>query len=67
MKSVVQVEINAPASEVATLFADPRNSPKWMLDLDRYEPVSGEQGMPGSTYRLVPKALHLVPMWNIHA
>ena len=55
MKSIVQVEINAPISEVARLFADPRNSPKWMLDLDRYEPISGEPGEIGSTYRLVPK------------
>jgi hypothetical protein len=27
-----------------------------MHDVKSYEPVSGEQGMPGSTYRLVPKA-----------
>lgn len=56
MKSVVHVEINAPHSEVAVLFADPRNNPKWMHDLDRCEPVSGELGMPGSMYRLVPKS-----------
>ena len=56
MKSVVEVEIDMPWQELAELFADPRNNPKWMHDLKRYEPVSGEQGMPGSTYRLVPKA-----------
>jgi hypothetical protein len=27
-----------------------------MHDLKRYEPISGEQGLPGSIYRLVPKA-----------
>jgi hypothetical protein len=60
MKSIVQVEINAPVFEVANLFVDPRNSPKWMLDLDRYEPVSGERGEIGSTYRLVPKKGNMV-------
>ena len=55
MKSVVEVEINRPQKEAAELYADPRNNLKWMHDIARYEPLSGEQGMPGSTYRLVPK------------
>ena len=55
MESIVVVDIDAPREEVATLFADPSNNPNWMEDLERYEPVSGEQGMPGSTYRLIPK------------
>ena len=55
MKSIVQVEINIPQKETAELYADPRNNLKWMHDIARYEPLSGEQGMPGSTYRLVPK------------
>jgi hypothetical protein len=55
MKSIVEVEINAPQQKVAELHADPCNNPKWMRDVARYEPVSGEAGMPGSTYRLVPK------------
>jgi len=55
MKSVVEVEINAPQQKVAELHADPRNNPKWMHDIARYESVSGEVGMPGSKYRLVPK------------
>lgn len=55
MKSVVEVEIDKPLERVAELFADPGNNPKWMHDLARYEPLSGDQGMPGSTYRLVPK------------
>jgi hypothetical protein len=40
---------------VAALWADPRNNVKWMNDIDRIEPISGELGMPGSKYRLVPK------------
>lgn len=60
MKSVVEVEIDKPLQDVAELFADPRNLPKWMHDLKSYEPVSGEEGMPGSTYRLVPKAGDMV-------
>jgi len=60
MKSVVEVDISVPLPEVAALFADPRNSPKWMLELARYEPVSGEPGKPGSTYRLVPKTGNMV-------
>jgi hypothetical protein len=55
MKSVVEVEIKRPQKEAAELYADPRNNPKWMHDIARYEPLSGEGGMPGSTYRLVPK------------
>jgi uncharacterized protein YndB with AHSA1/START domain len=60
MKDVVTVEIDAPREEVAKLFADPRNSPKWMEDLAHYEPLSGRQGMPGSTYRLAQKNGKLV-------
>ncbi len=60
MKDVVEVEINVPQKELAELFADPRNNPKWMLDVKDYEPVSGEDGMPGSTYRLLPKTGDMV-------
>jgi hypothetical protein len=55
MRSVVVVDINAPQEQVAALYADPSSSTKWMEDVGRYEPVSGEQGTPGSTYRLIPK------------
>jgi polyketide cyclase/dehydrase/lipid transport protein len=55
MKTKVVLDINAPQEKVAALFADPANNTKWMHDLERYEPLSGEQGMPGSTYRLIPK------------
>ena len=55
MKSVVEVEIAAPRNAVAQLFADPGNNPRWMDDLEAYEPISGKQGEVGSKYRLVPK------------
>jgi hypothetical protein len=42
----------ASRDAVAGLFADPMNSPKWMDDIDRCEPISGTPGFPGSTYRL---------------
>ena len=55
MKSTVELDIDLPQVRLAGLFADPANSTKWMDDLERYEPVSGQPGSPGSTYRLVPK------------
>jgi hypothetical protein len=55
VRSVVELDIDAPQKQVAALFADPQNSTSWMDDLERYEPVSGTPGTPGSTYRLVPK------------
>jgi polyketide cyclase/dehydrase/lipid transport protein len=55
MNSTVVVDIDAPQEMVAALFADPSKNVKWMEDVERSEPISGEQGMPGSTYRLVPK------------
>ena len=55
MKSIVEVEIDRSQIQAAELYADPRNNLEWMHDIARYEPLSGEQGMPGSTYRLVPK------------
>ena len=55
MKSKVELEINARQPDLAALFADPRNNPRWMDDIDRFEPIRGELGKPGSVYRLVPK------------
>jgi uncharacterized protein YndB with AHSA1/START domain len=52
MRDVVQVEIDAPVADVARLFADPTLSESWMQGT-RYQPLDGEQGAPGSTYRLV--------------
>ena len=55
MKSIVELDIEAPRGEVAALYGDPSHSTSWMDDVERYEPLSGAPGMPGSTYRLVPK------------
>ncbi len=60
MKSVIELEINVPQAKLAELFADPENNTKWMDDIERYEPISGTPGMPGSTYRLVPKTGNMV-------
>jgi hypothetical protein len=53
-KSRVEVEIDAQQAEVAALFADPYNNPRWMDEIERIEPISGEPGLPGSVYRMVP-------------
>jgi hypothetical protein len=56
MKSVVEVEINAPQAKVAELFADPRTFPEWMDDVARIEPVAGRSATaPEGAYRIVPK------------
>ena len=55
MKSVIELEIDVPQARLATLFADPQQNTKWMDDVDRVETISGQLGMPGSKYRLVPK------------
>ena len=60
MKDTVVVRINGPLERVAELLADPSKNTSWMDDLERYEPLSGEQGMPGSTYRLIPRKGSLV-------
>jgi hypothetical protein len=68
MKSVVEFDIQAPHDKVAALFADPGNNLKWMHDLDRCEPMTGSPGMPGSTYRMVPKKGEMgrrtAPTWS---
>jgi hypothetical protein len=53
IQSNVERAIDAPQTQVAYLFADPRNGTKWMHDLERCEPIRGEPGTPGSMYRLV--------------
>jgi hypothetical protein len=60
MKSVVELDINLRQAKVAELLTDPSNNPKWMDDIERIEPISGELGEPGSVYRLVPKRGQLV-------
>jgi len=55
MKSVIELEIDVPQARLAALFADPQQNTKWMDDVERVEAISGQLGMPGSQYRLVPK------------
>ena len=55
MESVVRMELDIPQARLAQLFADPRNNLKWMKDLERLEPLSGEPGEVGSVYRLIQK------------
>ena len=55
MKSTVELDIDLPRQQLAALFADPTLNTKWMDDIERYEPVSGQPGAPGSKYRLIPK------------
>jgi hypothetical protein len=54
-KSVTEVDIDVPRTKLASLFADPSNFTRWMDDMERIEPISGEMGMPGSRFRMVPK------------
>src|SRR5512138_157649 len=56
MRSVVELDIEAPPDRVEALFARPELIPGWMDDVARYEPMIGEPGTPGSQYRLVPKS-----------
>lgn len=55
MNSTVIVDIEAPQDKVAALLADPGRTAEWMHDIERAESISGEQGVPGSSYRLVPR------------
>ena len=55
MTSKVEVDVDARQEPLAEAFAEPRNNPVWMEDIDRIEPLSGELGQTGSTYRIVPK------------
>jgi len=55
MRSIVELDIDAPLARVAALYANPELSTEWMDDIERYEPISGEPGAPGSRYRLVPR------------
>ena len=55
MKSVIELEIDVPQARLATLFADAQQNTKWMDDVENVETISGQLGMPGSKYRLVPK------------
>ena len=41
MKSLVELEIDAPQADVAELFTDPRMNVDWMDDIARIEAVGG--------------------------
>jgi hypothetical protein len=60
MKSVVELDVNVPQRPLAELYANPEYMTEWMDDLDRYEPLRGEPGAPGSQFRLVPKSGDMV-------
>jgi uncharacterized protein YndB with AHSA1/START domain len=56
MKSVIELEINAPQDRVAELFDNPRMFPRWMDDVDRVEPLSNTSYLSlGADFRIVPK------------
>ncbi len=55
MRSIVDLDINVRQEMLAELFTDPLRNPEWMDDVERIEPLVGDPGKPGSTYRLVPK------------
>lgn len=44
MKSVGEIEIHVPQARLADLYADPNQNTKWMDDVERMEPISGEPG-----------------------
>jgi hypothetical protein len=56
MKSTFDIEVRVPRAKLAELFADATNNPKWMDDVERIEALSGQLGMTGSRYRMVPKS-----------
>ena len=60
MKSIFETEINIPREKLSELYADPENIIKWMSDIEKYEPISGTPGMPGSKYYLIPKKGNMV-------
>jgi hypothetical protein len=59
MRSIAVLEIDAPPEGVSERYADPRNNEKWMTELERFEALSGDPGMPGSRYRLISDLPHL--------
>jgi uncharacterized protein YndB with AHSA1/START domain len=57
MRSVIELEINAPQEKVAELFDNPRMFPRWMDEVARVEPLRTSSRLPlGSEFRIVPKA-----------
>jgi uncharacterized protein YndB with AHSA1/START domain len=61
MKSLLELEIDAPTASVAELFDDPDRFPRWMDDVAKVERLDGASGArPGTRFRLVPKEGDLV-------
>ena len=56
MKSVIELEINAPQEKVAELFDNPQMFPLWMDDVERIEPVRSRTDIAeGPAFRMVTK------------
>jgi uncharacterized membrane protein len=53
MKYTSEVTIGLPREHVIELFDSPNNLLKWMPGLQRFEHLTGEEGQPGATSRLV--------------
>jgi carbon monoxide dehydrogenase subunit G len=53
MKYTCEVTIGLPRDRVVELFDNPDNMSKWMPGLQSFEHLTGEQGQPGATSRLV--------------
>jgi hypothetical protein len=50
MKSVVELDVSVPKGRLSEMFLNPELSTEWMDDVERYEAISGEPGMPGWTF-----------------
>ena len=53
MKYTNSIEISIPRTEVVRLLSDPTLRPKWLRGLVLHEPLSGSDGQPGTTSRVV--------------
>ncbi len=60
MTSIFETEINVPQAKLAEFYAKPENSISWRKGLIKFEPLNGEQGKPGSRYRLIPKKGNMI-------
>ena len=48
-----EIEIDKPVSEVYAAFYNPDNLPRWLIGLQRIEPISGTPGQVGSKSRQI--------------
>lgn len=53
MKYTNSIEISIPRTEVVRLLSDPTLRPQWLRGLVLHEPLSGSDGQPGTTSRVV--------------